>query len=105
MIRPGGFLILLEEGEERGDRRPDVVRKTIDDPLPVPDVFHEAGVPEDPELMGNAGLSHLQDEHELADAEVPLKEQPDDPQAGRIGEGFEHAKNVGHGLASFQCPL
>ncbi|MCK7534241.1 MAG: hypothetical protein MZV63_26075 [Marinilabiliales bacterium] len=57
----------------------------VNDPLAVPDVLDQPGVPEDPELMGNARLGHPEDKHKLADAEVALEQEPDDPEACPVG--------------------
>jgi hypothetical protein len=82
--------VFPEKAEKGSDRRPDVIRKVIDNPLAVPGVLDQARVPKDPELMGDARLGHPQDEHDLANAQVAFEKEPDDPEAGPVGERFEY---------------
>jgi hypothetical protein len=74
----------------------DLMRNPVDDPFSLPDVFGQVGIPEDAELVGNARLLHLEDEHELADAEVSPQKKPEDTKTGGVGQGFERLDGVSH---------
>ena len=47
--------------------------------------------------MGHPRLLHLQDEHQLADAQLALPEEDTDPQAGRVGQGLEDLDDIFYG--------
>ena len=69
-------------GELPNERREvllDALGNGIDDPPSFPLILDQVRVPEEPKLVGNAGLRHVQDERQLADAEVTLHEEKEDP--------------------------
>jgi hypothetical protein len=82
--------------EDRVQDTAPVLGNPIDHPPALPNVLDKVRVPEDPELVGDPGLLHFQDEDELANAEVPLHEEQDKPKARRVREGLEHFEGVFH---------
>jgi len=88
--------LLERAGEKAFEEHPRLLRDAIDNPPAFPDILSQVGIPEDAELMGNPGLFHLEDEHKLANAELPLQEKPENPQTSWVGHSLERFNCVSH---------
>jgi hypothetical protein len=81
---------------------PDLPRNPVDDPFACPDILRQAGIPEDTQLMGNPGLLHLEDKQKLADTEVSLQQETENPQARPVGQGLEGFYSKFHFILTYE---
>src|SRR5438876_7657133 len=69
-------------------------QQPVVDPVPLAAVLDDAGRAEHAEMPGNVRLGESEGLLEMADAELDVREERDDPKARRIPEG---PKEPGHG--------
>jgi hypothetical protein len=100
-LRPSDFFLEVEI-DQRHQGLSEGVGDPVDDPFSVSCVLDQVRVAQNPELMGNPRLLHVEDIHQLADAEIPFKEEPDDPQARRVREGLEDFNDLFHNKLRYE---
>jgi len=91
--------------EARLDRRPEVLGQRLAAREPHVDersgapLFEEAELAQQLQVVADARLRHRHGARELADRQLLAGEQPEDPQARRVGEQLQDGSQAGfHGL-------
>lgn len=95
----------LEQREQRGcGILWSLCLEGIDDPSPFSAIRDQIGTFENAQLVGDAGLRHLEGVHELTYTKLSSEEQIQNPQASLIRKGLEKVHQRLHGcLPSVFC--